>query len=262
MGFIPIIIVGKLRGIKSAAILAVLFFVISSLNGNVFSLVWTAFVLKGILFGLLFVELLNRKIKFFTFLLISITPTILYDLLLVLNSSLKMEFKAIIDSQFDFLKQSLENELLLNSNTLDLIIKLVPSTEIIQAIINVSIIFIVINRKRLFKKCFLCDFKVDEWFIWVLIGSLFLSITGLYFELGINILIISAFIYLLQGVSIVRSYYSVSNKVVNFGEIVFYLVQLFVWGVPLIIIGFIDNWWDLRSKINILKNKNKDNKEF
>ncbi len=261
MGYIPVIVAGRIKGFKAALIFAALFFVIISLSGKVFSLEWTVFVFKGPVYGILFLYLLEKRVRFFELLLISSLPAIFYSLLLVFSTSLQADFRSLLEPQMKLLENNLGSFYVNSEEMLNYMIKFMPSAEIVQTLLTTSLLFIVINRKVVTQKNLLSNFKVPDWFVWVFAVALFLIVTGFSFQIGLNLLLIAAFIYSLQGVSVVRSFFRPSGQVLHPGEIIFYILQIFVWGVPVFLIGFLDNWKDFRSKMKLVREKNRDNKE-
>ena len=95
------------------------------------------------------------------------------------------------------------------------------------------------------------SFKLPFHAIWLFLGSFGMIITGYkpVFPLALNVFVIMAFLYLIQGIAIIMYQMNIFSMG-RFPRVIFWLlffVTLSFTGIFLILAGIIDNWFNLRS---------------
>jgi uncharacterized protein YybS (DUF2232 family) len=98
----------------------------------------------------------------------------------------------------------------------------------------------------------LIEWRVPEYFIWLLIGSGFLSLIpipiGLIRAIGLNLLIILLFLYFLHGLAIIQFYFIKKEIPLSLRVMGYIFILLFI---PIIVIGLgvFDLWVDFRGRV-------------
>jgi hypothetical protein len=86
------------------------------------------------------------------------------------------------------------------------------------------------------------------WSVWVFAAGLALAILVGGFRNGNMLLLGMVALYLLNGIAIVRLFFEQPGRS-KISEALFFLMQVWLFCVPLFFLGLLEHWIDLRSRI-------------
>ncbi|MBL8027262.1 MAG: DUF2232 domain-containing protein [Fibrobacteres bacterium] len=125
---------------------------------------------------------------------------------------------------------------------------LVPFSETLKSAIYALVLGIVLHRFAYGERRKLSEFNMPYWSVWVLAAALALAIFSGGSRNGNLLLLGMTVLYLVNGVSLVRLFFAQPGRS-RVGEVLFFLMQIWLLFLPILFLGLMEYWMDLRGKL-------------
>jgi len=203
--------------------------------------------LNGVTFGLFFAWTLGKRLPFFYVLLAGFIPGALFFGLCE-TVWYRQEYQEVLKELFAYFTSTAGAQLSGYRVEYSDFVRFVPISESFRILMVTVLLAFVFYRFAGRSRPRISRFRVPDWFAWVLITGLTLQLTGILKPAGYYLLVVSVLFYLCNGVAVIRLFFERWGNAYLI-EALFYAVQAVLFLVPLLLIGVLETWLNMRGKL-------------
>ncbi|OGS35539.1 MAG: hypothetical protein A2293_04795 [Elusimicrobia bacterium RIFOXYB2_FULL_49_7] len=213
------------------------------------SLAFLQLSVNGVVFGLLFAFLLRRKVSAFTLLSVGLIPALMVQLFCEFDPTYGKAYQEMLTKGLSIAEQTFGLSGVPDGMSVFHKQYLFPLSELAGQAITLWVLSLLFSKMAGRTRPRLADIDAPHAFVLLLISGLGLAfLSGRGGRLGNYLLMVSFVLYVINGISVVRLFFS-RVKGSRFLEGLFYLLQMGLFMMPLFLLGLLETWLSFRKRI-------------